>query len=110
MPEEKTVDIDTSGPGAEINLQEEKKENEIEVTNENAENNSEPTDTPEKSDEQLDVQKDQEPETKKQEEVKDDNKLEEYSKGVQSRIAKLTRKMREAERREQAALEYAKAV
>ena len=30
MPEEnKTVDIDTSGPGAEINLQEEKKENEI---------------------------------------------------------------------------------
>ena len=110
MPEEKTVDIDTSGPGAEINLQEEKKENEIEVTNENAENNSEPTDIPEKSDEQLDVQKDQEPETKKQEEVKDDNKLEEYSKGVQSRIAKLTRKMREAERREQAALEYAKAV
>ena len=33
-----------------------------------------------------------------------------YSKGVQSRIAKLTRKMREAERREQAAVEYAKAV
>ena len=37
-----------------------------------------------------------------------DDKLEEYSKGVQARIAKLTRKMREAERREQAALEYAK--
>ena len=53
----------------------------------------------------------QEQETKKQEQVKkEDNKLEEYSKGVQSRIAKLTRKMREAERREQAALEYAKAV
>ena len=30
-------------------------------------------------------------------------KLEEYSRGVQSRIAKLTRKMREAERREKAA-------
>ena len=41
---------------------------------------------------------------------KDDDKLEDYSKGVQARIAKLTRKMREAERREQAALEYAKAV
>ena len=26
MPEEKTVDIETSGPGAEISLQEEKKE------------------------------------------------------------------------------------
>ena len=41
---------------------------------------------------------------------KDDDKLEDYSKGVQARIAKLTRKMREAERREQAAFDYAKAV
>ena len=40
----------------------------------------------------------------------DDSKLEEYSKGVQSRIAKLTRKMREAERREAAATEYAQAL
>ena len=109
MPEEnKTVDIDTSGPGAEINLQEEKKENEIEVSNETTENNTESNDSSEKSNEQLDVQ---ETETTKQEEVKqDDEKLEEYSKGVQSRIAKLTRKMREAERREQAAIEYAKSV
>ena len=110
MPEEnKTVDIDTSGPGAEINLQEEKKENEIEESNETTENNTESNDTSEKSDEQLDVRDDSnndEQETKKQE----DGKLEEYSKGVQSRIAKLTRKMREAERREQAALEYAKSV
>ena len=107
MPEEnKTVDIDTSGPGAEIDLQEEKKENEVEIGNETVENNTESTDSSEKSDEQLDVQ-----ETKKQEEIKeDDGKLEEYSKSVQSRIAKLTRKMREAERREQAAIEYAKSV
>ena len=41
---------------------------------------------------------------------KEDEKLEDYSKGVQSRIAKLTRKMREAERREAAAIEYATAV
>ena len=109
MPEEnKTVDIDTSGPGAEIDLQEDKKENEIEVENETVENNTESNDSSEKSDEQLDVQNQ---ETTKQEEVKqDDGKLEEYSKGVQSRIAKLTRKMREAERREQAAIEYAKSV
>ena len=114
MPDEekKTVDIDTSGPGADIQVPEDKTfENEVEVENENTENNNKPADTSEKSDEQLDVQGDnKEPETKKQEEVKEDNKLEEYSKGVQSRIAKLTRKMREAERREQAALEYAKAV
>jgi hypothetical protein len=31
---------------------------------------------------------------------KSDGELEEYSKGVQNRIARLTRKMREAERRE----------
>ena len=111
MPEEnKTVDIDTSGPGAEINLQEEKKENEIEVSNETTENNTESNDSSEKSDEQLDVQA-EEKQTTKQEEVKqDEEKLEEYSKGVQSRIAKLTRKMREAERREQAAIEYARSV
>ena len=115
MPEEnKTVPIDTSGPGAEIDLQEEKQENEIEVENETVENNTESNDSSEKSDEQLDVRSDsnnEEQETTKQEEVKqDDEKLEEYSKGVQSRIAKLTRKMREAERREQAAIEYAKSV
>ena len=111
MPEEaKTVDIDTSGPGAEINLQEDKKENEIEVSNETVENNTESNDSSEKSNEQLDVQSNEQ-ETEKQEQVKkEDDKLEEYSKGVQARIAKLTRKMREAERREQAAIEYARSV
>ena len=105
--EKKTVDIDTSGPGADIDIPEDKTyENEVEVSNETNENNNQPADTSEKSDEQLDVQT---KETPKQEK-KEDEKLEEYSKGVQSRIAKLTRKMREAERREQAALEYAKSV
>jgi len=105
--EKKTVDIDTSGPGADIDIPEDKTyENEVEVSNETNEDNNQPADTSEKSDEQLDVQT---KETPKQEK-KEDEKLEEYSKGVQSRIAKLTRKMREAERREQAALEYAKSV
>ena len=36
----------------------------------------------------------------KETEKKEDEKLEDYSKGVQARIAKLTRKMREAERKE----------
>jgi len=108
MPDEnKTVDIDTSGPGAEIDLQEEKQENDIEVINETAENDNESNDSSEKFDERLDVQ---EGTTKQEETKKDDEKLEEYSKGVQSRIAKLTRKMREAERREQAAVEYARSV
>jgi hypothetical protein len=110
MPEEekRTVDIDTSGPGAEIDLQEEKQENEIEVASETVENNTESDNSSEESSEQLGVQSNEE--TKKEEVKKEDDKLEEYSKGVQARIAKLTRKMREAERREQAALDYAKSV
>ena len=115
MPEEnKTVDIDTSGPGADVDLHEEKQENEIEVENETIENNTESNDSSEKSDEQLDVRSDsnnEEQETTNQEKIKqDDDKLEEYGKGVQARIAKLTRKMREAERREHAAVEYARSV
>ena len=114
IEENKTVDIDTSGPGAEINVTEEKDEAVVEtgskeqetVTKENNEetneDNNQSDDSSEKSTEQPDVQAS---ETKKE-----DEKLEEYSKGVQGRIAKLTRKMREAERREKAALEYAKAV
>jgi len=48
-----------------------------------------------------------EKEEPKEEPIKEDEKLEDYSKGVQGRIAKLTRKMREAERREASATEYA---
>jgi hypothetical protein len=93
MPDEenKTVDIDTSGPGANIDIEETKDESVVE------------TEAPKQETETTE----QEP---VKEETKSDSELEEYSKGVQSRIAKLTRKMREAERREQAAVEYAKAV
>ena len=95
MPEEekKTVDIDTSGPDATIDIEEKKDEAVIE------------TEAPEK---ETDKTYENDRETKL-EEKKSDSELEDYSKGVQSRIAKLTRKMREAERREQAAVEYAKA-
>jgi hypothetical protein len=106
---EKTVDIDTSGPGAEIELPEEKKpESEIEVSND-IENNTESNDSAEKSDEQSTVQADTTTDqgTEKEEQKKE---LEDYSEGVKRRIAKLTKKMREAERREAAALEYAKKV
>jgi hypothetical protein len=91
MPEEekKTVDIDTSGPDATVDIEEVKDESVVE------------TEAPK--------QETTEQETVK-EETKSDSELEDYSRGVQSRIAKLTRKMREAERREQAAVEYAKAV
>ena len=100
MPEEekKTVDIDTSGPDATIDIEEKKDESVVE------------TEAPKQEQEQeTDKTFENERETKL-DEKNDDDKLEDYSKGVQARIAKLTRKMREAERREQAATEYAKAV
>ena len=112
--EEKTVDIDTSGPGAEVELPEEQtSESNIEVSNDTADKDSvESNDSTEKSDEQSTVQADtttdQEPEAKANEDKK--KELEDYSEGVKRRIAKLTRKMREAERREEAALQYAKKV
>jgi len=112
--EEKTVDIDTSGPGAEVQLEEAKKpENEtVEVQNEtNTEDNVQPDDTSEKSDEQLDVRSDEnseEQKTEKKEEVKDEH--EKYSEGVQKRIAKLTKKMREAERQREEALAFARRI
>ena len=100
MPEENKikkdevmVDLDTSGPETEVNLPEE-------VTKEVAANT-----------EQEEVKEETKEEVKTEtEKTEDDSKLEDYSKGVQSRIAKLTRKMREAERREAAAVEYAQAV
>ena len=90
--DEVMVDIDTSGPETEVTLPEEKVEK-VETETETVE-----TETVETK-----------PETEKVE-TKDDEKLEDYSKGVQARIAKLTRKMRESERREKAAVEYAQAV
>ena len=56
--------------------------------------------------EESEVQAVAEPEETTQKE----DSLEEYSEGVQKRINKLTAKMREAERREQAAIEYAKSL
>jgi hypothetical protein len=87
------VDIDTSGPGADVELDEDK------VTEVPAEET---------------VVEEPEVETKietpkvetKVEEPKEE--LEEYSEGVQKRISKLTKKWREAERQKEAALEFAK--
>ena len=90
--DEVMVDIDTSGPETEVNLPEEPVQETAPAEQETVKVET--------------VEEKPETETEK----KNDEELEDYSKGVQSRIAKLTRKMREAERREQAAVEYAKAV
>jgi hypothetical protein len=100
--EEKTVDIDTTGPGAEVEVIEEKQApQEVEVKDEKTtEDTTKPDDAPAESTEQPNVQ-----ESKPQ-----DEKLEEYSESVNKRIAKLTKKWREAERQKDAAVEYAKGV
>jgi len=55
--------------------------------------------------EQVEAQEEKPVEEKKEEEKKDE--LKEYSEGVQKRIAKLTRKMREAERQREEAIAFA---
>ena len=94
--ENKMVPIDTSGPDATVDIEEVKEEAVVET-----ENTEQDTGTDKSFENERETKLD---------EKKSDEELEDYSKGVQSRIAKLTRKMREAERREQAALDYARGV
>ena len=109
MPEadKKTVDIDTSGPGAEVDIAEKKDESVVETEAPKQETSNEEVEKVETKQEEV---KEEPKEELKEGSKPKDEELETYSKGVQSRIAKLTRKMREAERREKAALDYAKAV
>jgi len=125
--EDKTVDIDTSGPEVEVQLPEEKVEEVV------VEQPSEDKQTYEKiKDHGTDISYENERETKledggsagdssekpvEQSAVQEDNKqkdnskdVEEYSEGVKKRIAKLTKKMREAERQREEALRYADSV
>jgi len=123
--EPKTVNLDTSGPGARVELPEVEKE--ADKTYEKEENKNEanviyddqPADTSEKPNEQSNV-RDQKNEggevTQKTDEAGSDKQqdntreVEEYSEGVKKRIAKLTKKMREAERQKEEAIAFAQRV
>lgn len=125
LSNEPMVDLDTSGPGARVDLPEVEKE--AEKTFEKEEKSNEPNvtyddqsaDTSEKSVEQSDV-RDEKNEggevAQKADEDKSDKQqdntqaVEEYSEGVKKRIAKLTKKMREAERQKEEALRYAQSI
>jgi hypothetical protein len=96
--ENKTVDIDTSGPDTEVELDNSTEENTEQATAESTETGS--TETVETASEE----KKEEP--KKEEKEKE---LEQYSESVQRRIAKLTHKWREAQRQADEAAEFAKA-
>ena len=93
VEENKTVDIDTSGPGAEIELEDNSTE---ENTSAEVETSAEDTST------EVEAKEEQKEESKEKE-------LEQYSESVQRRIAKLTHKWREAERQKEEAAEFARA-
>jgi len=86
---DKMVPIDTSGESVEVELKEEGQKEEKVV--------------------EPEIQVEQVSQTEVKQESKEEE-LEEYSSSVKRRIDKLTKKMREAERREQAAIDYAKQV
>ena len=97
---EKLVPIDTSGNAVDVTLKEDKKEDVVATTE---------SDSPiveVKEEKVVEEVVEEQPVVKESKE----EELEEYSAGVKKRIDKLTKKMREAERREQAAVDYAKQV
>ena len=100
--ENKTVDIDTSGPAVDVELPQEKENENVQTDNDTVnvvDSASESTDTT------ASVEEEKKEETTDQKEEKDE--LKDYSEGVQRRIAKLTKKWREAERQKDEALTYA---
>ena len=100
MQEEKEnmVDIDTSGPGADVELPEEKQEDVVETKEDSSS-------APQEAEAEKVEASDEKPEAKEQKE-----ELQDYSKDVQRRIAKLTKKWREAERQKEEAIKYAETV
>ena len=125
MPEEEkqkdTVDIDTSGPSVDVELPEDKTKNEEDKTYENEretklEDGGSANDSSKEPNQQSDVRVEENKTEQTTDEKGSDKQqsntreVEEYSEGVKKRIAKLTKKMREAERQKEEALRYADSV
>ena len=127
MPEDKKintedremVDIDTSGPEVEVDISDKKedkrtydkvKDHGTDISYENERETKVEENEPKEEVKVEEKKEEEKPQEEKQETVEKKKELEDYSEGVQKRIAKLTKKMREAERQKEAALEYAKKV
>ena len=121
--EEKTnnlIDVGESNEKAtEIDLDKKTVEQEETNAETDSKDDNKSDDTLEKSDKQPDVQDSEQKTEEKVEEKIEEKKetsdekkeeLEQYSEGVQKRIAKLTKKWREAERQKDAAIDYARGV
>jgi hypothetical protein len=125
LSKEPMVELDTSGPGARVDLPDTQKEEEKTYEKEEKKNEANVTyddqsaDTSEKSNEQSDVRDSKNEEGKVVQKTSEDGsnkqpdnqkEVEEYSEGVKKRIAKLTKKMREAERQREEAIAFAQRV
>ena len=97
---EKTVDIDTSGPDTEVEIDQEEQSTDTETVESTETSSAEPVEP---------VEEEKTVETKSEDKEEKKDELKEYSEGVQRRIAKLTKKWREAERQKDEAAEFAKA-
>ena len=93
-----TVDLDTSGPAMDVDVPETKEEDIVEQKETPVEESTVRPVVEEKAEAEEKVEK------------KDDTELEQYSDSVQKRIAKLTKKWREAERQKDEALSFAQGV
>ena len=110
MPEEEKqdlVDIDTSGPDVDVQLEDEKVK-QVEEETKVVEETETPKEEVSKPEEQPVVEEKKQETSNEKQETKKEEELEQYSEGVKKRIAKLTKKWREAERQREAALEFAK--
>jgi hypothetical protein len=106
MPDEnKTVDIDTSGPDIDVELETSTPETEVSIPEEKETVREASTSPQETSDEKQETKTEED----KTEGEDQKDELEVYSKDVQRRIAKLTKKWREAERQKEEAITYARA-
>jgi hypothetical protein len=107
MPEEtkqeKMVDIDNSGPSVDVELKDDSAK-EVELDNTPSAEESASVPAAEKK-EASDKKKEN-----KEDRSESEKEIDEYSEGVQRRIAKLTKKMREAERQKDEALRWAQTV
>ena len=116
MPEEEVknkdlIDVgDADEKATEIDL--DKKAEGGAIKDETTQDSDKPADAPAESDKQPDVQDSEQKEEVKEEVKEEEQKkeMDEYGEGVKKRIAKLTRKMREAERQKEEAVTYAKRV
>ena len=102
-PSDELIDVGET-EGAEINLDEKGEAvKQEEVVEEKIEVEQVPEDKTYENDREVKLDEKKKP-------VEDKDELKEYSEGVQKRIAKLTRKMREAERQREEAVTYAQSI